>query len=198
MNYSSCQKSLWKIKSCVAKDSTLQHSNFDNHAVVRFFSWHEEKKTINFSVDLQCTLLILLAVVLCMMEWARIERERERIRRECVCVAEALSAIINCIQCLPCAEWWWWRRGGARSAALRISTIQVSRPDHTKHVAAHVLWCQEKTHPVGRFPTSHRADPPQRRWMYNAVIFDLVKYVPHCCRRAAAPPRLQAMLCLMW
>ena len=28
-----------------------------------------------------------------------------------------------------------------------------SRPDHTKHVAA-MTGCREKTHPVGRFPTS--------------------------------------------
>ena len=124
------------------------------------------------------------------MEWARIERERERGSGESVCVAEALSAIINCIQSLPCAEWW---RRRAQRCASAPSTIQVSRPDHTKHVAAHVVWCQEKTHPVGRFPTSHIADPPQRRWMYNAVIFDLVKYVPHCCSR-----RHGCKLCYVW
>ena len=125
------------------------------------------------------------------------KRERGSGERVCVCGRGALChhqlhTVLTMRRVVVAA------RRAQRCAALRISTIQVSRPDHTKHVAAHVLWCQEKTHPVGRFPTSHRADPPQRRWMYNAVIFDLVKYVPHCCRRAAAPPRLQAMLCLMW
>ena len=117
------------------------------------------------------------------MEWARIERERERGSGESVCVWQRRSLPSSTAYSAYHAQ---SGGGGAARAALRISTIQVSRPDHTKHVAAHVLWCQEKTHPVGRFPTSHRADPPQRRWMYNAVIFDLVKYVPHCCRRAAA------------
>ena len=62
------------------------------------------------------------------------------------------------------------------AAAAAPHARRRSRPDHTKHVAA-MTGCREKTHPVGRFPTSSTV----RSKMYNAVIFDLVKYIPRRC-----------------